>query len=71
MDQQDADADRAALQRNREQRTTPNSGAIGVDTSQRRTGITPGSGSRTARILAVACVVVVPVQQPADPLVIS
>jgi hypothetical protein len=42
-----------------------------VDTGQRRTGITPGSGSRTARILAVACGVVVPTQQPADPLVIS
>jgi hypothetical protein len=42
-----------------------------VDTGQRRTGITPGSGSKTARILAVACSVVVPTQQPADPLVIS
>ena len=46
---------------------TPRSG---VDTGHRRTGITPRSGSSTARILAVACVVV-PVQQPADPLVIS
>jgi hypothetical protein len=44
--------------------------ATGVDTGQRRTGITPRSGSRTACILAAACVVVRR-QQPADPLVIS
>jgi hypothetical protein len=50
---------------------TPSSSATGVDTGQRRTGMTPGSGSWTARILAVACGVVVPTQQPADPLVIS
>ena len=49
----------------------PRSSATGVHTGQRRTGITPGSGSTTARILAVACGVVIPTQQPADPLVIS
>jgi hypothetical protein len=50
---------------------TPGAIVTGVNTGQRRTGVTPGSGSRTARILAVACGVVVPSLQHADPAVIS
>jgi hypothetical protein len=50
---------------------TPSSSAAGVDAGQRRTDITPGPGSRTAGILAIACGVVASVQQPADPVVIS
>jgi hypothetical protein len=42
-----------------------------VHTGSRRIGTTLGLRSRTTRILAVACVVVVPVQQPANSLMIS
>jgi hypothetical protein len=63
---------RIDLPRNREQRSRSQLERDRVvHTGRRRIGTTPGLRSRTTRILAVACVVVVHSQQPADSLVIS
>jgi hypothetical protein len=63
---------RIVLQRNREQRAHSQLERDRVHTGSRRIGATPGLRSRTTRVLAIACVVVVvPIQQPANSLVIS